>query len=96
MNGVPPYVFVHGDLPNAYDTVLHPFIAKYRTHRVLPKFFTAAVIRETRRQKVTINMGDVASDPLSRTKSLCEGSSDAPRVFNHIDDKNVKYFVVFC
>ena len=88
--------FLDGDLPKAYDNILHPVIAKRLTRRGFPKFFTAAILRETRRQKITIRMGDILSDPVGRTKSLSQGSSDAPKIFNHVLDEDIMDFANLC
>ena len=91
-----PFCFLDGDLPKAYDNMLHPVIAERLTKRGFPKFFTSAVLRETRRQKVRIVMGDIVTDVIRRTKSLCQGSSDAPRIFNHVFDEDICDFVKTC
>ena len=91
-----PFCFLDGDLPRAYDNMLHPVIAERLSKRGFPKFFTGAVLRETRRQRVRIVMGDIVSDEVKRTRSLCQGSSDAPKIFNHIFDEDIQDFVKTC
>ena len=91
-----PLCFLDGDLPKAHDNILHPLIAKRLTRRGFPKFFAAAILRETRRQKITIRMGDILSDPVGRTKSLSQGSNDAPKIFNHFLDEDIMDYVNLC
>jgi hypothetical protein len=91
-----PFCYLDGDLPKAYDNVLHPLVASRLSKRGVPKFVTSAVIRETRRQKVKIVMGKVESEEVRRTKSLCQGSSDAPKIFNHCFDEDLLEFVKIC
>ena len=90
-----PLCFLDGDLPEAYDNILHPQSPKDWRSEDFPKFFTAAILRETRRQRVTIRKGDILSDPFSRTKSLSQGSSDAPKIFDHVFDEYIIDFVKF-
>ena len=88
-----PFCFLDGDLPKAYDNVLHPLLATRLSKRGFPKFVTAAIIRETRKQKIKIVMGRVKSNEIQRTKSLCQGSADAPKIFNHCLDEDIMDFV---
>ena len=85
-----------GDLPKAYDNVLHPLVSTRLCKRGYPKFVGSAILRETRRQRVRITMGDVTSDVVKRTKSLCQGSSDAPKIFNQVFDVDILEFVKTC
>ena len=89
-------LFLNGGLPKVYDNILHPLITKRLARRGFLKFFTAAILRETRRQKITIRMGDILSDPVGRTKSLSQGSSDAPKISNHVLDEDIMDFANLC
>ena len=91
-----PLYIMDADLPKAYDNTKHDVTAARLDKRGFPKFYTASIIRETRRSKVKVSMGAIVTDPIMRGKSLCQGGADAPRIFNHVFDEDILDFVVYC
>ena len=44
----------------------------------------------------TVVAGDIVSDPIRRTRSLCQGGPDAPKVFNLVLDQDLINFNEQC
>ena len=56
------------------------------------KVTVAALFREVRRMKCVVRAAGIESDPITRTRSLCQGGPDAPEDFNlALDDLLVEY-----
>ena len=56
----------------------------------------AALLREIRKTRSIVQAGDVVSEEISRTKSLCQGGPDAPKLFNLIFDRDLEGFDKEC
>ena len=91
-----PIFILDGDLPKAYDNTGHGLTARRLVHRGFPMCVVASIIRETRRSKCHVKLGSLRTEAIVRGKSLCQGSSDAPKIFNHVIDEDIVAFVSMC
>ena len=91
-----PLYVLDGDLPKAYDNVLHPIATERLLNRGFPKFYVSMIIRGTRRPSAKVKLNDLITPAFRRTKSIFQGGSDAPTLFNHIFDEDINYLIKYC
>ena len=85
-----------GDLPKAYDNARHSVAAKRLVERGFPSIVVVATLRETIKSQRRIRMGVILTGPIRRTRSLCQGNSDAPKLFQHNLDVDSLGFHELC
>ncbi len=79
-----------GDVYKAYDCVDHAAWARAFETRGVPRFVTAAYIREVRRSRGVVKLpGMPAGDIIKRTRSMFQGDPQAPQNFNFMLDTEV-------
>ena len=85
-----------GDIYKAYDSVNHTVGIQRLLQKGFKKFTVAAFFREIRRATSTIKAGAVVSSGITRTRSLCQGGLEAPKIFNLILDEDLVWFNKKC
>ena len=75
-------------LHKAYNSVNHFIGIKRLRKKGFAKPTIASMFREIRRTRSIVKAGDLETPPISRTRSLCQGGPDAPKLFNLILDES--------
>lgn len=81
-----------GDLARAYDNTGHAMAIERLRGKGFSKVTVGAIFREVRRAKSSIRAGELRTTPVSRTRSLCQGGPDAPKLFNLNLDADIVWF----
>ena len=91
-----PLYVLEGDIFKAYDCINHMVGVNRLLRKGFRKVSIAAIFREIRRAKSVVKPGDITTRSLTRTRSLCQGGPDAPKIFNFIIDEDVNWFHSMC
>ena len=91
-----PIFVADRNLPKAYDNVMHSIAATRLVKKPIAKLLVAETLRKTIDSLYRIKMGNILTTPIRRTESLCQGNSDAPKLFNHILDVDVVWYHNLC
>ncbi len=91
-----PIWILDGDIRKAYDFTKHRHILEALLKQDCPKEVAGAWIREQRRTRVRLKLGDLETRPVSRTRALLQGDPAAPTLFNRTLDVPLTEFYCWC